>query len=92
MTQLDDNIEQRLLRLKASTEAIVPRARFVEDVCILLAQHPSNDLSSVVWRWGKIGVALGVVVAAAGVMLALGQSSVIEREEALAYGTMEYFE
>lgn len=92
MTQLDSDIEQRLTRLRESTERIGARPGFEDSVMVLLAATPANDVSSLVLRWGKFGVAVGVLAAAAGVILALNQASVVEQEDALAYGTTEYFE
>lgn len=92
MTQFDSDIEQRLARLRASTEPVGARAGFEDRVMVLLAATPANDVSSLVLRWGKFGVALGALAAAAGVILALNQTSAVEQEDVLAYGTTEYFE
>ncbi|MGC4065507.1 MAG: hypothetical protein QM784_12840 [Polyangiaceae bacterium] len=92
MTLPDDAIELRLNRLRVQTDGIAPSAGFEAKLLVLLAATPANDALSQVWRWGKFGVALGAVVAAASVVLALSQSVTEEQEDALSYGTVEYFE
>jgi hypothetical protein len=92
MTQPDEALALRLNRLRAQTEGIVPSADFEAKLLVLLSATPANDAFSLVWRWGKFGVALGAVVAAASIVLALGQSVTEEQEDALSYGTVEYFE
>jgi hypothetical protein len=92
MTQPEEALELRLHRLRSRTEGIVPSAGFEERLLVLLTATPANDALSLVWRWGKFGVALGSIVAAASIVLALSQRSSEEQEDALSYGTVEYFE
>ena len=92
MTLPDEALELRLHRLRSQTEGIVPSAGFEEKLLVLLTATPANDALSLVWRWGKFGVALGTIVAAASVVLALNQRVNEEQEDALSYGTVQYFE
>jgi hypothetical protein len=92
MDSLDEAVEMRLARLKMQTSAVGPSAGFEDKIWVLLGAAPANDAMSVVGRWGKFGVAVGALLAAASIVLALSTSGNVEKEEALAYGTSEYFE
>jgi hypothetical protein len=92
MQHLDESIEERLTRLTAQTNAVGPSAGYEAKLLVLLGAAPANDAVSFVWRWGKVGVALSALVAAASIVLALSSSVDVEQEEALAYGTLEYFQ
>lgn len=92
MEDLDDSIELRLARLKAQTAQVGPSAGFEEKLLVLFGAAPANDAMNFVWRWGKFGVALGALAAAASIVMALSSSAAMDQEEALSYGTTEYFE
>jgi anti-sigma-K factor RskA len=89
----EEDFELRLARLKAQTEGVTPRAGFEERVLVLLGATTANDNTmNLVWRWGKFGVAVSALAAAASIVFALNSHLEVEQEEALAYGTTEYFE
>ena len=89
----EEDFELRLSRLKAQTENVTPRAGFEESIFVLLGATTANDNTmNLVWRWGKFGVAVSALAAAASIVFALNSNLEVEQEEALAYGTTEYFE
>jgi hypothetical protein len=92
MNPHEEDFELRLSRLKAQTEGVTPRAGFEESIFVLLGANTANDTVNLVWRWGKVGVAVSALAAAASIVFALNSHLEVEQEEALAYGTMEYFE
>jgi len=92
MAAPEQEFEQRMMRLTAATANIVPRVGYEEQLLVLLGAATANDVSSVVVRFGKIGVAIGALVAAAAIVLAQSHLMDVDQEEALAYGTTEYFE
>lgn len=88
----DLGLDRELARLTQATAAIVPRDGYEERLMVLLGATTANDVSTVLFRFGKFGVAMGALVAAASVVLALNSAATVEQDDALAYATQEYFE
>lgn len=86
------DLDRELSRLTRATASIAPRSGYQEQLMVLLGASTANDVTSVLFRFGKIGVAMGALVAAASVVLALSSSGAVEQDDAIAYATQEYFE
>jgi hypothetical protein len=98
MTRMDETFEDKLARLSAETEDLLPRADFVMRVMSRLdAPRPAavavnQDWSMQVLRWARVGMTMATLAAVAFVFFAWDSTNAADQEEALAYGIVEAFE
>jgi hypothetical protein len=96
MTRIERSVEDKLARLSAETERIIPRADFAMRVMARVASTSltagNDDWSLQLLRTWRIGVAVATLAASACVATAWNSSTSADQEEALAYGMSEAFE
>lgn len=97
MTELDDDIDRRLARLAAATDSITARPGFEERVLAAIAVEgvqaaPSSrvgDWLSSVAQFGRAALGAGLLIAGVATIGAVMSAREVEKEAALAYGTVE---
>ena len=96
MTRIEQSVEDRLVRLGAETNGVVPRGDFAMRVMARVASTShtaaNDDWSLQLLRTWRVGVAVATLAAAACIATAWNSSTSADQEEALAYGMSEAFE
>jgi hypothetical protein len=96
MTNTNESIDEKLVRLRGDTEDLLPRADFCASVMSRVAsaekRGTAEDWTASVLYLSRVGMLVATLAAAAFVVVAWDSVSSAEQEEALGYGVVEAFQ